>query len=118
VPTNAVYAARLLSRDLGEETEVLLADLYRSPSSNEMLRRDIIYAMAVRGAHYWLSDLLKRYPQLSEWERRALLAASYSLGDEGKYWRRNRHRSVSLGEGEFEQWLGKMNNGRVWTIPL
>jgi hypothetical protein len=118
VPTNAVYVARLLAHDKDEEADVLLSQMYRSANADEMLRRDCIYAMTRRGAHYWLSDLLKRHAGVSGWELRALLAASYSLGDEGKYWRKNRDRELSSVDSAFVQWLGQMNNGRVWELPL
>ena len=49
-------AARLLGHDSNEEVDVLLSELYRSANSDAMLRRDIIYIMARRNAHYWLSD--------------------------------------------------------------
>jgi hypothetical protein len=118
VPTNAVYVARLLAFDKDEETDELLNQMYRSPNADDMLRRDCIYAMNRRGAHYWLSDLLKRHAQLGVWELRALLAASYGLGDEGKYWRKNRERELSVVDAAFVRWLGKMNNGGVWEVPL
>lgn len=118
VPTNAVYVARLLAHDKDEEADVLLSQMFGSPNADEMLRRDCIYAMTRRGAHYWLSDLLKRHSGLSGWALRALLAASYSLGDEGKYWRDSRRRELPEADVVFMRWLGKMNNGSVWELPL
>ena len=118
VPANAAYAARLLAYDRNEEVDVLLAELYRSPSSDPMLRRDLIYIMARRGAAYWLSDLLKRHSQLSSWEFRALLVASYVLGDEGKHWRKHREKELTRPDAAFLRWVGQMNNGRIWEIPV
>ena len=118
VPTNAVYVARLLAFDKDEEADVLLSRMFGSPNADEMLRRDCIYAMTRRGAHYWLSDLLKRHSGLSSWTLRALLAASYSLSDEGRYWRDNRRRELPEVDVVFMRWLGQMNNGSVWELPL
>ncbi len=118
VPVNAGFAARVLAYDRNEEVDVLLSELYRSSSSDSMLRRDVIYIMARRNAHYWLSDLLKRHSQLSSWEFRALLAASYVLGDEGKHWRKHRAKELSLPDAAFLKWVGQMNNGQRWEIPV
>jgi hypothetical protein len=118
VPTNAAYAARLLAHDRNEQSDALLSDLYQSPNSNPMIRRDIICIMARRSAAYWLSDLLKKHAQLGSWELRALLAASYTLEDEGKHWRRQRDKELSEPDAHFARWLGQANNGRLWEIPV
>ncbi len=118
VPANAAYAARLLADDPDEEVEVLLARLFQSGNADAMLRRDIICIMGRRGAHYWLSDLLKRSSQLAAWERRALVAISYGLGDEGKHWRKHREAELSEPDKIFQKWVGQMNNGKTWEIPL
>lgn len=118
VPANAAYAVRLLAHDRNEEVDVLFTQLYYSGSSEVVIRRDIIYAMARRGAHYWISDLQKRHAQLSSWELRALLAASYGLADEGKHWRKHREPELSEFDAVFLRWLGKMNNGKTWEIPV
>jgi hypothetical protein len=118
VPANAAYAARLLAFDRDEEVDVLLSQRYWSENSDAMLRRDIIYIMARREAYYWLSDLLKRHLQLTSWELRALLVASYALGDEGKHWRKHREKELSAPDLAFLQWIGQMNNGKMWEIPV
>lgn len=118
VPTNAAYTARLLAHDRNEQADALLSDLYQSPNANPMIRRDIICVMARRGAAYWLSDLLKKHAQLGSWERRALLAASYTLEDEGRHWRRQRDKELSGPDAAFARWLRQANNGKVWEIPV
>jgi hypothetical protein len=118
VPSNALYAVRLLANDPSEEVDVLYTQLYQAPTTDSLLRRDIIYSMTKRGAHYWLSDLLKRNAQLASWERRALLAASFSLGDEGKHWRAQREAELSEIERAYRRWLGIKNNGAPWDIPI
>jgi hypothetical protein len=118
VPTNAVYTARLLAVDPDEESDSLLLQMYRGSNSDEMLKRDVIYAMAKRRAHYWLSETLKRHSQLTSWERRAVLAASYTLGDEGKFWRKQREKELNLVDRAFARWVASMNNGGPWEMPL
>jgi hypothetical protein len=118
VPVNLSYAVRILAFDQNEEAEVILSDVHNSPNSNELIKRDVVYAMARRGAKYWISDILKRYAQLTPWEQRAALAASYGLGDEGRHWRKHRARELSDIDRAFQAWLGKRNTGAVWEIPL
>ncbi len=118
VPTNMAYAIRLSAYDRSEETDALLIELYNDPAADTMLRRDIILAMARRGVDYWVSDIIKRFAVLSPWEKRALLAASYVLGDEGKYWRDGIRRQLSSTDRRFMEWVGRKNDGRQWEIPL
>src|SRR5262249_10809650 len=84
VPTNLGYAVRLLALDTSEETDALFINLYEQSQINMMLKRDIILAMTRRHVDYWLSEVIKRFSTLTPWEKRALIPASYVLGDEGK----------------------------------
>lgn len=118
VPANLAFALRLLAQDLSEETTVLLADLYHRPRTDMMLKRDILLAMARRRADYWLSDILKRFEILSPWEKRALIIASYLLGDEGKHWRDRVRPTLSPVDQAFMRWVGSKNSGRIWELPL
>jgi len=87
VPTHMAYALRLLAQDNSVECDALLADLYKQQHSM-MIRRDIILAMARHNADYWLSNCRKQYATLTEWEKTAMVIASFLLGDEGDHWRR------------------------------
>lgn len=87
VPANLAFALRVLSHDDAEETEVLLAGVFRD-SRSMMIRRDVILMMAARRADHWVSDCKNIFPTANGWERRALLVASYTLGEEGEHWRR------------------------------
>lgn len=118
VPVNALYAVRLLAGDPSEEVDVLLVQLFQAPSSDGLLRRDIIYCMTKRRAHYWLSDVLRRVAQPGSWERRALLAASYSLRDEGQHWRSHHEAELSDADRAYRKWLGSKNSGATWEIPV
>lgn len=118
VPTNLAYAVRLLSRDRSDEADAILIDLYNRPRSNMLIKREIILAMAARGADYWLSDLLKRFTTLTHWEQRALVVASYTLGDEGSHWRNATIKELPDVDQQFARWIGTKNSGRTWELPL
>lgn len=116
VGVNLSFAVRLLAHDPSDESEVLLARSYdNSPSI--AVRRDIILAMAVRGARHWIADQLRRSTTLTSWEQRALIPASYILRDEGLHWRR-KYRVATPVESSFMAWVGEKNNGGTWVIPL
>ena len=118
VPTNLGYAVRLLAFDRSEETDALLIELYDQPKTNMMLKRDIVLAMTKRRIDYWLSDLVKRFSVLTQWERRALIPASYVLADEGKHWRTRVRDQLSDVDRRFMLWVAGKNDGRQWEIPL
>lgn len=118
VPTNLAYAVRLVAYDRSEETDSLLVDLYNRPSADTMLKRDILLAMTRRRVDYWLSDVIKRFSVLSPWEKRALISASYVLGDEGKHWRDRVRSQLSPPDLRFMQWIGGKNSGKQWEVPL
>jgi hypothetical protein len=118
VPTNLAFALRIMAIDQSGETDVLLNQSYGRPGTDMMLKRDIIWAMVRRRAAYWLSDVLLRFQNLTSWEKRALLAASFVLGDEGRHWRDHNRAGLSSVDQAFLQWLGLKNNGRLWEVPL
>jgi hypothetical protein len=117
VPANMAFALRVAALESSEEVEPTLAELY-AKSEDMMIRRDIILCMARRRADYWLSDLLKRYAVLTPWEKRALLIASYVLGDEGSKWRDRTLADFSFVDDAIRNWVSKKNSGRSWEIPL
>ena len=119
VPTNLAYTLRVLSADFSEESEKLLALLYKR-SSSMMIKKDIILMMAHRGADHWVSNCRKSYPTLTVWERRAMLISSYILEDEGRHWRD----SVKHGLNDFDKlvlaWAAdsKQKNPQGWRVPV
>lgn len=119
VPSNLAFALRVLAADTSEETEVLLAAIYKR-SSSMMIRRDIILLMAYRQADYWLSNCRTTFSTLTGWERRALLVASYTLGDEGKHWRDAIKNDQSPFDKLVLQWTAdsKKKKGAGWKVPL
>jgi hypothetical protein len=118
VPTNLAYAIRLAAYDRSEETDVELINLFNEPATESLHRRDIILAMARRGVDHWVSYVLKRFGVMSPWEKRALIVASYTLGDEGRYWRDGIKHQLSSVDRKLIEWIGPKNSGRRWEIPL
>ncbi len=56
-------------------------------NGSPMLKRDTILGFIARGGWNHLSDFKNRVAGQTPWVRRAMIAASYGLGDEGKHWR-------------------------------
>jgi hypothetical protein len=119
VRANLAFALRVLATDSSEETELLFATLFRKTSSM-MIRRDLIVLMAHRRADYWLSNCRTSFATLTGWERRALLIASYTLGDEGKHWRDSIRDEQSPFDKLVMDWTAesKQKQGPAWRVPL
>lgn len=119
VPANLSFALRVLSHDKSDETDALLAKLFKQPL-NMMLKRDIILLMANRGADYWISNCGKQYKVLTPWERRALIISSYLLEDEGNHFRKGIKDEVSPMDRLALKWAGnkKGTSGGSWNIPV
>jgi len=119
VPANLAFALKVLATDYSEETELLFAALHRKTTSM-MIRRDLILLMAHRRADYWLSNCRMSFSTLTGWEKRALLIASFTLGDEGKHWRE----SVKSDQNPYDRlvldWTAesKQKKGAAWRVPL
>jgi len=117
VPVNQAHAIRVLALALDEESEQILLRIYQQTSSIGV-KRDVIIAMANRDLAWFVSDRRRNYQNLSSWERRAVVAASYILEDEGDHWRKK----LTLGDFEsiIASWVSKnkvANNGQV-KVPL
>lgn len=119
VPANLAFVLRVLAQDDSEETEVLLASVFRD-SRSMMIRRDVILMMAARRADHWVSDCKNIFPTANGWERRALLIASYSLGDEGQHWRKPLKKDQSTFDQLLMDWTAenKSAKGASWRIPI
>lgn len=119
VPTNLAFALRVLVFDDSEETDAILASLYKQTSSM-MLKRDIILIMAHRRSDYWISNCRIGFSTLTGWERRAMLIGSYILGDEGDHWRKSIKKEQSIFDQLVMNWIGesKSKKGIDWRVPI
>ncbi len=119
VPANLAFALRVLALDDAEETEVLLASVFRS-SQSMMIRRDVILMMAARRADHWVSNCKNIFQTANGWERRALLIASYTLDDEGDHWRAPIRREQTKFDQLVMTWTGEQKSakGASWRVPI
>ena len=112
------FAIRVLAHSNTPEVQFLLQRLFDSRPS-EIIRRDIILVMARWGEWYWLSDLKNRYRELSAPERRAFIASSFILKDEGKHWRDHMKKEFDPFEALILKWASeKMHAQQDWSVPL
>lgn len=118
IPINLAYLVRVLSHDKSVETDQVLNQIYRS-SSSMMLRRDVILAMARRKADFWIREEKNNFATLNLWERRAMVIASYVLGDEGKFFRNHIKNDLSPFDQIVRDWAAdkKKISGRL-ELPL
>jgi hypothetical protein len=117
VPTNLAYSVRLLAHDQSEEADALLVRIHKNTSSL-VIRRDVILAMARRGADYWLSKNKKSFASQSPWERVATVIASFMLEDEGTHWRRRVGGQLNGMEQIAADWAGGRKQSGSWEIPI
>lgn len=112
------FAIRVLAHSNTPEVQFLLQRLFDSRPS-EIIRRDIILVMARWGEWYWLSDLKNRYRDLIAPERRAFIASSFILKDEGKHWRDHMKKEFDPFEALILKWASeKMHAQQDWSVPL
>lgn len=115
VPVNLAHAVPILACDRSVEADALLHRVYEETSSIAV-RRDVIVAMINRGAAWWISDKLRRYANLTAWERRALIVGSYALEDEGAYWRKSAARDFNALDKIVIRWASRAkeeSNGEI-----
>ena len=119
VTNNLAFALRVLAHDESDEADILLAGCHEQTSSM-MIKRDIILIMAHRRSHHWLSNLKNSYATLSPWEKRAMLVASYTLGDEGSYFRDIVKKNLSSFDALLQTWTGNSKNAKKddWRVPV
>ncbi len=86
VELNVSYFIQALSERKDLRKEEMLIEIFES-TTKPFIKRLIILIMASWECHYWLTDIKRQYGGFTEWEKRALIIASYKLGDEGKHWR-------------------------------
>ena len=136
VPTNLAYAVRVIALDPTDDAD--------NGSRGHLCRGTRERAGEARchprdgqeKGNVLALDLAKKFATLSLWERRALIVASYVIGDEGNYWRKNSlprlapqdveppkdaadtTPKATLVEIAFWKWVISKNNGRQWEIPL
>lgn len=103
IEVNLLFAIRLIAEIHSEENEALLNRLYLM-SASQLVRREIILAMAKWNALYWISDLKTKFSTLGVWEKRSFIIASYFMEDEGDHWRSKAKKGFSEFENICSSW--------------
>lgn len=118
IKLNLLYAIRVLANRNTDGNDSLLVYLYNT-SDDFLVKRDIILIMLEWESDYWLSDLKNKYSTLNEWEKRAFIMASYTLGDEGKHWRTHNKKGFSEIQRIYLDWMSdKVNSGKGWRFRI
>ena len=103
VEVNLSFYLQTLSRSYTHKKEQIFVQVYDKETS-PIIRRVIVATMASWECRHWISDLIKKYGSLNDWEKRAMIAASYSLKDEGKHWRDNTRGSWTAMQEVIHDW--------------
>jgi hypothetical protein len=125
VDLNLAFMIRVMSVRHSIENELLLIRLYQSPNSfgsgfAPYIQRDIMLILARWRVTYWLSDQKNYISNAHAWVKRAFVIASYTLGDEGRHWRRG---ASMRAMGPFEQLVKDWAASRwqpdgSWPVPI
>ena len=113
------FAIRVLAVDPNPLAEATLQDIFNQPEITPIVEREVILAMGRRNANSWISNLRSRFSSIgSPWSKRALLASSYILGDEGKHWRNSAKKTLGEHDKLLLDWIAEKNNGESWQFPV
>jgi hypothetical protein len=108
---------RVLSTSSEEAATQAIVNLYARDSP--LVKANCIYAMANMRNRYWLSDIKASFSTMTKWERRAFIAASYILKDEGHHWREHTKNQFSKLEKLVRDWVAsKEPSQNNWNLPL
>jgi hypothetical protein len=113
---NLTYLLQVFGQRHSAAKERILMELFER-SSSALVRKEIILIMAKWSITYWLSDLLRRFGSLSNWERKAFIVASYYMSDEGGHWRNHTKRTLSIAEVVIRDWYEERIK-RTTDVPL
>ena len=115
IELNLNYIVQILSLKYTPEKETLLIKLFET-ETNHLLKRQIIVAMTNWNCHYWLVDIKSQFTTLTTWERRAVIYASYFLGDEGNHWRQHNKNLFSKEEVLLRDWCASRKQANALIL--
>jgi hypothetical protein len=123
VDLNLAFMIRVLAVQHSTENELLLIQLYQSPhgfgsSPAPNVQRDIMLILARWGITYWLSDQKNYISTAPLWVKRAFIIASYTLGDEGRYWRDVNMTLMGRFDRIIRQWAADRRQDNSWQVPI
>jgi hypothetical protein len=115
---NASYVIRVLSL-VNSENTIQAIDQLSTKNPSILVKTNCLYAMTNLKNCFWLSDIKSQFSTLSKWERRAFIASSFYLGDEGKHWRDHTADQFTPHEKLIRKWISnKHPNNNSWKLPL
>ena len=117
IDLNLMYTLRLLSKFPSVDNEKILAKIY-SQTESKLIKKDIILIMSNWNANYWLSNLKNLYSNLSVWEKRCFILASYTLNDEGRHWREHHKEGFNEIDIVYRDWRASKCNVNGWRLPI
>jgi hypothetical protein len=103
---NLGFALRVLAAKETPRSQKICVGLFET-SRSPLIRRDIILLEAKWGKAHWLSSLKLRHRELRPLERHGLILASFTLGEEGATWRRERLGHLDPTEQLLVAWAEK-----------
>jgi hypothetical protein len=113
---NLAYLLQVFGQRQSTAKERILIDVFEQ-STSPLVRKEIILIMAKWRVTFWLSDLLRRFGSLSNWERKAFIVASFHMSDEGEHWLRHTKRTLSPAEVVIRDWYSERLK-RTDEVPL
>lgn len=117
IDLNISYAIRVLSKKYNEDNEIVLTRLYDTVN-NSLIKKDIILIMAQWNATHWISNLKNNYANLTIWEKRSFIIASYKLGDEGRNWRDHFKKEFSDIDRMYRDWMSAKVQSQGWELTI
>ena len=121
---NASYALRVLSLVNNNQVEKTINKIYENhlsekKYSSDLVRMNAVYAMTNLGNVKWLNNRVKDFPDLSSWEKRAVIASTSFLGESGRDWRTTYRAFCSPMENLVGDWVSEKHAVHSnWKLPL
>jgi hypothetical protein len=113
---NLAYLLQVFGQRQSAEKERILIESF-DQNTSPLVRTEIILIMAKWRVTFWLSDLLRRFGSLSNWERKAFIVASFHMSDEGEHWLNHTKRTLSPAEIVIRDWY-KERLQRTTEVPI
>ena len=116
IDVNLCYYIQVLGKRHSVEKEEILTKIFLT-TTVPLIKRLVFVAMTNWSCHHWLSEKKNNYSIMGVWERRAMIASSYVLREEGKHWRDKAKKGWNEIEKLIHEWAAdKSQKGEA--LPL
>ena len=116
IDVNLCYYIQVLGKRHSVEKEEILTEIF-STTTVPLIKRLIFVAMTNWRCDHWLSDKKNNYATMGVLERRAMIASSFVLRDEGKHWREFAKKGWDEIEILIRDWAAEKNQANE-GLPL